>query len=120
MRIFKSRYFDRWVDNAAITSSQLREAVQELSNGLHDGNLGVGVYKKRIAQKGRGKRSSFRTLVAYQERDKAFFMYGYAKNVKANISVKEKQGYRKLAREYLALNEEQLLNLLKQGLLVEV
>jgi hypothetical protein len=47
------------------------------------------VVKKRVALPGRGKRGSSRTLVAYQQADKAFFVYGFAKNERANISAKQ-------------------------------
>lgn len=42
----------------------LLDAVDEMERGLIDADLGGGVYKKRIALPGRGKRGSTRTLIA--------------------------------------------------------
>ncbi|MEY2912716.1 MAG: hypothetical protein RLZZ184_2025 [Cyanobacteriota bacterium] len=42
----------------------LCNAVAEMLAGLYDADLGGGLFKKRIARSGKGKRASFRTLVA--------------------------------------------------------
>lgn len=57
--------------------------------GLVDADLGGHIFKKRVALEGRGKRGSVRTLLAYKVADKAFFVYGFAKNTRANISDRE-------------------------------
>lgn len=88
--------------------------------GLHDGNLGAGLYKKRVAVAGKGKRGSYRTLLAFKQKDKAFFVYGYAKNAKANINLKERLVYKELAKRLLNLDKEKLSALLKEKILTEV
>ncbi|HEX4045911.1 MAG TPA: type II toxin-antitoxin system RelE/ParE family toxin [Gammaproteobacteria bacterium] len=35
------------------------EAIQQINTGLFEANLGGWLYKKRIARKGQGKRSSY-------------------------------------------------------------
>ncbi len=120
MKIYKHRHFQQWMKSQTLTDQTLKEAVIELENGLHDGNLGSGLYKKRVPMLGRGKRGSYRTLLAFKQEERAFFVYGYAKNVKDNINEKEREVYKELAKSLLNLDEKTLGNMLKAGSLVEV
>jgi len=79
-----------------------------------------GVYKKRIAIKGKGKCGSMRTIVAYKAKDKVFFIFGYAKNKKSNITLEEKKVAKILAKEMLSYSYEELEYLIKVGSLFEV
>ena len=90
------------------------KAAAEISMGLHDGQLGGILYKKRIGIKGKGKRSGLRTIVAFKEGGNAFFMYGYAKNVRANIDEKERQILLKLAKIYCSYGNTQLDEAIKR------
>jgi hypothetical protein len=45
-----------------------------MNAGLSDANLGAGLFKKRIAMPGRGKRGSWRTLLGFQAGKKAFLL----------------------------------------------
>lgn len=120
MKIFKHRHFQQWAKSEKVTDAALEKAVDEINRGLHDGNLGSGLYKKRIAMPGRGKRGSYRTLLAFKQGTQAFFVYGYAKNVKANINAKEQAVYKDLAKILLNLDEKTLENMLRMGSLIEV
>ncbi len=120
MRIFKHRHFQQWAKSENLKSEELKKAVEEIESGLHDGNLGGGLYKKRVAMPGQGKRGSCRTLLAFKQEERAFFVYGYAKNAKANISEKERVVYKELAKTLLSLDEKTLDLLLKMGDLSEV
>ena len=64
MRVFKTRFFSRWMRKTELTDSALCRAVAEMAQGLIDADLGGGVVKKRIGLAGRGKRGGARTLVA--------------------------------------------------------
>ncbi len=66
MRIFKAKRFNQWVTSEEIADNYLIQVVHEIESGLIDANLGGGLYKKRIAAKGRGKRSGYRTLLAFR------------------------------------------------------
>ena len=79
MRIFKTRVFIRWARRENVSDETIRKAVKEIATGLVDADLGAGLYKKRIAFRGKGKRGSARTLLAYQVSEKAFFIYGFMK-----------------------------------------
>ena len=89
MRIFKNKAFNKWAAKTALSGDTLRAAVDEMERGLIDANLGGHVVKKRVAVGGRGKSGGFRTLLAYKSGDRAFFMYGFAKNARANVSADE-------------------------------
>lgn len=93
--------------------------MRELERGLADA-LGGHVYKKRVALAGRGKRGGARTLIAFRRNDKAFFMYGYPKNERANIPDAELAALKRLARELLDFGEPELTRAVGAGELIEV
>jgi hypothetical protein len=86
MRIFKNKAFTKWAEKEGLNDDALQIAVDEMERGLIDADLGGHLVKKRVAVGGRGKRGGVRTLLAYKSGDKAFFMYGFAKNARANVS----------------------------------
>ena len=64
MSVFKTKPFHDWQKKEDIPNKSLCAAVDEMSRGLIDANLGGGLVKKRIARPGAGKSSGFRTLLA--------------------------------------------------------
>lgn len=84
-------------------------------NGLSSTDLGGGLFKTRLAKQGSGKSSGYRTLLALKVEDKAFFVYGFSKNERDNISKKELYTFKELASTLLGLNEEQLNLALTNG-----
>lgn len=120
MQIFKYSPFSRWAKDLRLDDVALAKAIDELENGLYDANLGSGVYKKRIAIGKQGKRGGARTIIAFKTKDRAIFMYGYAKNEKANITDLEKDALRKLAKVYFNYSERQLAKAVENNELVEI
>ena len=120
MRIFRTRWFVKWAKKEKILEKALIQAVEEMERGLIDADLGGHIYKKRVAIQGRGKSGGVRTLIAYQVQDRAFFIYGFAKNKRANISNKELQALQIIANNLLNHNDKMLDQLLNQKELVEV
>lgn len=120
MRIFKTRAFSRWATKEGLTDDTLRSAVDEMARGLIDAELGGQVCKKRVAVGGQGKSGGVRTLVAFRLEDKAFFMHGFAKNARANISDKELYALKLMARELLRYGCDALDQALCAGALVEI
>ena len=57
-----------------------------MARGLIDARLSRQVVKKRVPLPGRGKRGGARTLVAFRQDDNAFFIFGFAKNERTNVS----------------------------------
>lgn len=120
MRIFKTRLFDRWAKTEDLPDKSLVKAVEEMNSGLVDAELGGHVYKKRVARPGQGKSGSFRTILAFKLKDKAFFMYGFSKNQRSNVTSKELVALKRLASELLGYSEAQLKKAIENGELIEV
>ena len=120
MQIFQTKWFARWATDEGLPEQVLRDAVTEIEKGLVDAYLGGHVVKKRIALGGRGKRGGVRTVLAFQINDKAFFLYGFAKNRRANINDKELQALKKLAAHLLAYDPNALTNAVRMGELIEI
>ncbi|STX29192.1 Uncharacterized protein conserved in bacteria [Legionella beliardensis] len=91
-----------------------------MNNGLFDANLGSNIYKKRISLDNKGKRGGARTIVAFKFNNKAFFIYSFAKNKKANINDKELKALKKLAKLYFSLSDLEIMNALDSGNLITV
>jgi hypothetical protein len=120
MRIFKTRWFDRWAAKEALSEQALETAVVEIAQGLIDARLGGQIVKKRIGIDGRGKSGGMRTIVAFKVEDWAFFIYGFAKNQRSNIDEKELKALKLLAAHLLEYDQKALDKALKARELVEV
>ncbi len=120
MRIFKTKWFTKWAKKEKLPNSLLIAAVEEIEQGLVDANLGGHVMKKRVALSGRGKSGGARTIIAYKVKDKAFFIYGFAKNKRDNIDVKELQALQVLATDLLSYSDKMLISAVKDNELTEV
>lgn len=95
-------------------------AIAEMERGLVDADLGAHLFKKRVALAGRGKRGGARTLLAFRHQDRAFFLYGFAKNARANISEQELKALKLLTRQLLSYSDEDLAKALTSNALFEV
>jgi len=120
MRVFKNKAFSKWAAKEGLDDAALLAAVEEMERGLIDADLGGHVVKKRVAIGGRGKSSGIRTLLAYKIGNKAFFVYGFAKNARANINAEELKALRHLAKELLGYSDTALTEAIRYGALIEV
>ncbi len=89
----------------------LREAIDRAEEGHVDADLGGGLIKQRVARPGKGRSGGFRTIVAYWHRERAVFLYLFAKNRKANLSMAELEDLKAAARILMSLDDEQLRQL---------
>ncbi|HDS0950024.1 TPA: type II toxin-antitoxin system RelE/ParE family toxin [Stenotrophomonas maltophilia] len=119
-RVFCTRSFNRSMRRSALTEGALCRAVDEMRRGLIDANLGGGVFKKRVALPGRGKRGSVRTLVATQRGSHWFFLFGYEKNQRATISNSERDLLLGLATDLFGMSGTQIASALVSGELYEI
>lgn len=85
-----------------------------------DADLGGYVIKQRVARPGQGKSGGYRTIIIFRQGDKAFFVYGFAKNDRGNIGKDELAAFKSAAEHLLALDADQLANLLENGALTEI
>lgn len=120
MRIFKNKEFNSWANDIGIPDEDIQTAAKEVAAGQYEASLGQKVYKKRIAIGNTGKRGSSRTIVAFNVGNHIFFLYGFAKGKKANITSKEKKALQKMAGIYLSYSKKELNIVVKQKLLFEV
>src|SRR5579863_2549946 len=120
LRIFKSRWFQRFARKESIADSVLREAVARAEKGQIDADLGGGVIKQRIARRGERRAKGYRTIILFRREAKAFFVYEFAKSQRANIDDDEEEQFKEAAKHVLALTEKQLAELLQRGDFMEV
>lgn len=120
MRIFVTKPFARFADRENIGDDALREAVARAEKGLIDADLGGGVIKQRIARRGQGRSSGYRSIVLFRTASRAFFAYGFAKKNQDNISVKELRAFRLLADVMLNMDETALSAAKRNGTLTEI
>jgi hypothetical protein len=120
LRVFKSRWFQRFARKEGIADTVLREVVARAEKGQIDADLGGGVIKQRIARPGQGRSKGYRTIILFRRGAKAFFVYGFAKNQRANIDDDEEEQFKEAAKHVLTLTEKQLAGLLKKGDFMEV
>ena len=122
MRAFKTKGFHRWAGKEGIPDATLLQAAREIVAGSVEAALGHCLFKKRIARPGKGKSSGFRVIVGYRSpnSDRIFFVYGFPKNVRANISELEKEALAKAARTYLEAQEQVIVTMLAKATLFEL
>lgn len=120
IKIYKTPKFSEWLIDSGLTDKDLANSVHEMISGLVDAKLGSGLYKKRIALAGRGKRSGARTIVASCIDDKWFFLFAFAKNEKDNISKNDEKAFQAMARILFALDEKGLEKAVSDKRLLEV
>ncbi len=120
MNIYKNKVFSKWAAKEKIEDKALIMAVEEIAKGLVDANLGGNIVKKRVAVGGRGKSGGIRTLLAYQIGTRAFFIYGFAKNVQANIKDVELKALKLYGKELLNYSDKEIAKAIQKGALIEV
>jgi hypothetical protein len=119
-RVFKTYDFQRWMRKTDLLDAVLCKAVAEMATGLIDADLGGGVVKKRVALPGRGKSGGARTLLATNKDTRWFFVFGFAKNERENISDDELELLQAMAADLLTRTDEQLDHAARDGALLEI
>jgi hypothetical protein len=120
VRVFKTKWFVRFARKERIGDRALRDAVDQAERGLIDADLGGGVIKQRVARSGQGKSGGYRTIIIYRTDKRAIFVYGFAKSGNANLDADELEGFRNLARIYLAKSEKEMDGYIAEGALIGV
>ena len=92
MRVFKGKRFSRWAADEAISDTDLWKAAEEAFAGQVEADLGGYLFKKRIARSGGGKSGGYRTILGFRKSnsERIFFLYGFPKNARANITARER------------------------------
>ncbi|MEB3187629.1 MAG: type II toxin-antitoxin system RelE/ParE family toxin [bacterium] len=119
-RVFRTRPFTRWMRKAGLTDVGLRDAVDEMVQGLVDAELGGHLVKKRVALPGQGKRGGARTIVATRREGRWFFLFGFEKNERAHVDKDELKALQEMAKDLLDLDDLQLATAMAAGDIWEV
>lgn len=120
MRVFLIKTFKKWSRKNHLTDQQLASSVEEIERGLIDAELGGNLIKKRVARSGQGKSGGYRTIIAYMKGEKAFFLYGFAKNERDNIDDDELRALQLIGSLLLSYEDEKIDHLIDQGELFEI
>jgi len=83
-------------------------AITDMQNNLSSINLGGGLYKVRVSLEHSGKSGAYSTIVVYRKNDIAVMVYGFMKKEQENLSSSELRSFKILAKDILALNNEEL------------
>ena len=120
MQIYKTKGFARFARSERITDASLREVIERAERGLVDADLGGGLIKQRIARQGQGKSGGYRTIVAYRVKNRAVFLYAFAKKERENIEQDELTELRKIGQNWLNAPEQTIEEAIDDGDLREV
>lgn len=83
-------------------------------------SLGHGLFKKRLALPGKGKRGSARTLIATNRTNRWVFIFGFEKNEKENLTLAERSYLQMLAQDLLEYTDSDLDTAIIEGKIQEV
>lgn len=120
MRVFMTRVFARFARKEGLDDKRLCDAIARAERGSIDADLGGGLIKQRIARLGRGRSGGYRTVVAFRTLERSVFLYGFAKNERANIDAPELSDLKKLAKLVLGYTESQITKAVGESELKEL
>ncbi|GGH41431.1 hypothetical protein SAMN05444007_11910 [Cribrihabitans marinus] len=122
MRVFKGKVFARWAKSERIEDEVLCKAAQEAFAGQVEADLGLHLFKKRVARTGGGKSGGYRTILGFRKNNskRIFFLFGFPKSAKANLSSKEKKALGVLAVSLIDTTDPQIDALKADGTIEEL
>jgi hypothetical protein len=120
LRVFKLKLFSKFAKEEGITDQSLLEAIERAEKGLIYADLGGCLIKQRVARTNQGQSGGYRVLIAYKQGDKAFFLYGFAKNERDNIKPQVVQTYRDIGFTWFEKNLTRLGEAVAQKQLEEI
>jgi hypothetical protein len=120
VRIFTIKPFARFAAKNSIGDATLRKAAADVAAGRADASLGGGLFKQRVARKGKGKSGGFRVLLAFQAGERTVFIRGFAKNALGNIDDDELAELKDAARLALGMTAAQLAAAIEAGDWLEI
>jgi hypothetical protein len=120
VRVFKDKRFSHFARREKISDAELRSIVAQVDAGNAEADLGGGVYKVRVPREGEGKSGGYRVVLLFKKDTVTFFKCGFAKSSLGNIKSSQVLHYRKLAKYYFPMNNDQLDDLVKHRLYDEI
>lgn len=104
----------------SLSDELLIRAIQEIDSSIIDAELGGNLLKKRIALPGSGKSGGARTIIATRFSGHWFFLYGFNKNERSNISKSELRALQEVATDLLDFHPGAINLALAKRELIEV
>jgi hypothetical protein len=120
VRVFKTKWLERYARREGIEDVRLCDAVARAQRGVVDAKLGGNLIKQRVARKGAGRSGGYRTLIALRWNDRAVFLYAFAKSERDNIAQAELTTLKEIAAAWLAASDAKLDKAVADGILYEV
>jgi hypothetical protein len=100
-RFFKTAWFSKAAKKAHISDNELCAAIRQVVLGQAD-DLGGGVFKKRLSK------NQYRSIILARGGDYWVYEYLFAKQDRGNIEDDQLDDFRKLAKAYATLTEQQV------------
>jgi hypothetical protein len=118
--ILKNRWFAKFAKKERISDACLRQAVMDAEAGKIDADYGGGVIKQRIARPNEGKSGGYRSIILFRKGNRAFFVYGFPKKEREDITDFEERKFKEFAKLAFALSDADLARLIEIGTYQEV
>ena len=112
-RTFKTAWFSKAARKALIADQELCDAIEQVRIGQCD-DLGGGVFKKRL------DKNRHRSIILAKGERYWVYEYLFAKKDRENIEDDELAAFRRLAKGYGGLRDEQVSQLLAEGDWLEI
>ncbi len=119
MRIVLTKWFRQFAENEGIANDALKTVAAGLESG-QGVSLGGSLYKCRLAQPGKGKSGGYRVIVCMKREERLFFLYGFSKSDRENITSGEQKDLKDFARTLLDLDGEALDKLIAAEKFTEI
>jgi hypothetical protein len=120
VRVFVTKSFRRFQRKEGIKDAALSDAVERAERRLIAADLGGGLIKQRMARPGEGRSGGFRTIVAYRSGRRAFFVFGFAKSDRDNLSAADERDLKDFAGLLMGLSERGIQTMVNGKELTEV
>ncbi len=113
MRVFVVPQVSRLMRKERLSDAILCRAARDVVAGLlgaGEADLGGGLFKKRVARPGGGKRGGYRVIIAYRppKTERVLFAYAFAKNAAATLTQQGHEALTKAAAAFLAADDRQV------------
>lgn len=125
MRVFLVPQAARLVRKERLPEAVLCRTAHEVlagTLGAGEADLGGGLFKKRVARTGGGKRAGYRMIVGYHPSgaQRVLFTYAFAKSAASTLTPQGHEALAKVAQVFLGANDEQVATLIASGDVIEV
>jgi hypothetical protein len=125
MRVFLVPQVSRLIRKERLPEAALCRTAREViagTLGAGEADLGGGLFKKRVARPGGGKRGGYRVIVAWRQpgNERVLFTYAFAKNAASTLTPQAHEALAKAAAVFLTADEQQIARLISSGDVSEV